>query len=43
MEVLSADQSVDMCYGNQIYTDETGRIVRYWKAGEYRRMKMYYG
>ena len=43
MEVLSARQSVDMCYGNQIYTDETGRIVRYWKAGEYRRMKMYYG
>ena len=42
MEVFR-DQSVDACYGNQIYTDDDGRITRYWKPGEFKRYKLYYG
>ena len=43
MEIFSTDQNVDACYGDQTYTNESGKIVRYWEAGEYRRMKLYYG
>ncbi len=43
MEVFITDQSIDACYGDQIYTNKDGKIVRYWQAGEYRRMKLYYG
>ena len=37
------DESIDACYGDQVYTNESGKVVRYWKAGEYRRFKLYYG
>ena len=36
-------EDIDACYGDQIYTNEAGKTVRYWKAGEYRKAKLYYG
>lgn len=34
---------LDGCYGDQVYADPSGNIVRYWKSGEARRWKRYYG
>lgn len=42
MDVFS-EEGIDACYGDQIYTDEAGKVVRYWKTGTYRRAKLYYG
>ena len=33
------DESVDACYGDLVYINQSGRIVRYWKAGCARRAK----
>ena len=43
MDAFEADEGVDACYGDQVYTNDSGKVVRYWKAGEYRRFKLYYG
>ena len=44
-DVLQAfsDEKTDACYGNLVYTNEAGKIVRYWKAGPLRRMNWYFG
>ena len=36
-------EAIDVCYGNQIFTTRTGRVIRYWKAGRFRRAKWYFG
>ena len=43
MDSFVADKHVDACYGDQIYTRESGELVRYWKAGQYRRSRLYLG
>ena len=36
-------ETIDVCYGNQIFTTRAGRVIRYWKAGRFRRAKWYFG
>ena len=36
-------EAIDVCYGNQIFTTRAGRVIRYWKAGRFRRSKWYFG
>ncbi len=43
MDVFQSEEDIDACYGDQIYTNEAGNIVRYWKAGDYRRAKIHFG
>ena len=43
MDAFRSDADLDACYGDQIYANKSGRIVRCWKAGEFRRSKLYYG
>ncbi len=43
MDVFQSDEDVDACYGDQIYMNEAGKTVRYWKAGDYRRAKVRFG
>lgn len=38
-----AHEDTDACYGDIVYTDESGRVVRYWKTGNYKRRKWYLG
>jgi len=40
-----SDKEVDVCYGDLCYVDyeDTDKVVRYWKSGEYKREKMYWG
>lgn len=35
--VFCGDESIDACYGDIVYINESGRLVRYWKAGIYRK------
>ncbi len=42
MEVFS-EEDIDACYGDQIYTNQAGNVIRYWKTGEYRKVKLYSG
>lgn len=38
------DPSTDACYGDAVFlTRGRGRILRYWRAGQYRRWKYYLG
>ena len=37
------DERIDACYGDLTYTNGSGRVVRYWKAGAYRRSGLYFG
>ena len=43
MDSFVAHKEIDACYGDQIYKNESGKLVRYWKAGKYRRSKLYLG
>ena len=43
MDAFRADSTIDACYGDQIYTNSAGRIVRFWKAGRSTRFKLSYG
>lgn len=38
-----AGGDIDACYGDMVYPNEAGKVVRYWKAGPYRRRRLYYG
>ena len=44
-DVLQAfsDTKIDACYGNMVYVDEAGKVVRYWKAGPPQRANWYFG
>ena len=43
MDAFGADDDLDACYGDLIYYNETGQLVRYWRAGDFRRWKWYFG
>lgn len=38
-DAFSRDESIDACYGDLVYLNNAGRIVRYWKAGCSRSLK----
>ena len=40
-----SDPSIDMCYGDLAYTrhDDTSRVVRRWKSGEFLRRRLKFG
>lgn len=42
---VCADDSIDACYGNIIYVekDNKDKRVRYWKAGDYKKEKLFGG
>ena len=42
LQVFS-EATVDACYGNMVYTDAAGQVVRYWKVGTPRRGNWYLG
>ena len=33
----------DLCYGDLVYVDDDDEVVRYWKSGEYRPRRFYFG
>lgn len=33
-------EDVDACYGDLVYTNEAGKMVRYWKSGDNRRWRL---
>ena len=37
------DSQTDACYGDLVYIDHQDRIVRYWKSGQCRLWKFYFG
>ncbi len=43
MEAFREDEELDACYGDQIYANRSGRVIRYWKAGSFHRARLYYG
>ena len=43
MDAFQADEELDACYGDLVYASESGRVIRYWRSGEFRRSKLYYG
>ena len=42
-DVQHVMQGADACYGDIVYANRNGRIVRYWKAGRCARAKWYLG
>lgn len=38
-----AGGDIDACYGDMVYPNAAGKVVRYWKSGPYRRRRLYYG
>lgn len=40
-----SDPSIDVCYGDLVYVDadETDRVVRYWRSGEYKKDSFLWG
>ena len=44
-DVLNAfqDDGVDACYGDQVFVNRNDRVVRYWKSGPYRAVRLYLG
>ena len=38
-DIFGRDADVDACYGDQVYLSKSGRIVRYWKAGDSRKAR----
>ena len=43
MAAFREDEKLDACYGDQIYANRSGRVIRYWKAGSFHRARLYYG
>ncbi len=42
-EVLLEAEDVDACYGDLIYVNRGGRVVRRWNAGQFRKWKLHWG
>ncbi len=38
-----SDPTVEGCYGDVVFVSRRGSILRYWRAGQYRRWKYYFG
>ena len=43
MDAFRADENLDACYGDLVYANESGKIIRCWRSGGFRRSKLYYG
>ena len=43
MDAFRADEDLDACYGDMVYASESGRVIRCWRAGRFRRSKLYCG
>lgn len=45
VEEVFQDESIEACYGDLVYVDsqDTSKIKRYWRAGEFDPNKMYWG
>ena len=39
MDAFSSED-IDACYGDLVYTNEAGKMVRYWKGGDRRRWRL---
>ena len=41
-DVMAAfsSEDIDACYGDLVYTNEAGKMVRYWKGGDRRRWRL---
>lgn len=37
------DSRIDACYGDLVYLNQEGHVVRYWKSGSYYPAKFYFG
>ena len=37
------DPNVEACYGDLVYVDERGKVVRYWRSGPHKRWKWFLG
>ena len=42
LDVLQ-DPEIDGCFGDLVYVDDDGKVIRYWRSGEYRRLKLHFG
>ena len=42
-DVASRLDGADACYGDIVYTNRAGKVVRYWKAGRCANAKWYFG
>lgn len=42
-EIFERYPETHVCYGDILYIDKTGKIIRYWKSGAHRRFKWYCG
>ena len=40
---FESDADIDACYGDLIYTAPSGKVVRYWKSGDSRKIKWHMG
>lgn len=38
-----AEPSVDACYGNLVYVNDQDEVIRYWKSGDFNRLRFYLG
>ena len=38
-----SQEDIDVCYGDLLYTNNAGKVVRRWRAGVYKRRKWYTG
>lgn len=43
MDAFRADEDLDACYGDMVYASESGRVIRCWRSGRFRRSKLYCG
>ena len=42
-DVAGVVEGADACYANLVYTNRTGKVVRYWRAGRHLKAKWYFG
>lgn len=42
-DVADVVEGADACYGNIVYTNRAGKVVRYWRAGRHMKAKWYLG
>lgn len=43
MDAFGGKEDLATCYGDLMYHNEDGKLVRYWRAGNFRRAKWYFG
>ena len=43
LDAFREDEDLDACYGDMVYATESGRVIRCWRSGRFRRSKLYCG